>query len=624
MVTITPAQSNIVVVPSGPSTTPVTSPTMTPSVPLIGKPTANSSPTVSAAQITTKSPSAKPANTPQVNSPGDKPAAPADGGSASALPGGIGGTSGIAVASLFAVAIIAAVLYKSCAVFPGAGGFAISSIFASSDESNGKGGPSTGSEAGFGGNDSPWDQPWQSASELPEVAVREGEAAAALVGGEFAGLLKPGAAKVRPPQVITRLAVPGMCMALSQLTPDSGGSDVASMTSGNSSDGASFRSSRFPAPPPEMLEAAKSEEKNEDDLDGDLPEVGGPKVDLLFVFDTSGSLSWREYRQMKEVLTNPHGLISDVMARAHSGSRVGFVEYAYDSVVVSELDRDQDSVRRRILSSFQGDANNWDKDGMYIYETGEEVGGNALRKVNSLRQQEEETNGDDMSEEDTPTVQAREVPPAMNGMSREAHLALKWSRFEMLPPVANKEIQAKLLNALRLRRVVMVNAGELTKGGSPSEGAEAAIAEKEEMEDLGIRVITLGVGEMCDKSLSKIATGKSHFHAPSVDAVTPLLPKIVNTILKIDPKHDGKLAVNPPPVLKRRKKKREKSSVRKQIAVYRAVKAGTLDPAKSISKGLPRRASDLPPWFTEPPEGSEEIQARDALLAARPRYDSDD
>ena len=542
-----------------------------------------------------------------------EPSLPSDspnGSENSSLPGGIGGTSGIAIGSLFVIVVIGTVLYKTCAVFPGGGSFAISSIFGSSDDGNGKGGTGFESASDFSGDDSPWDQVWRSASELPENVQREGEEAAALVGGQFAGLLKPGAARVRPPQVITRLAVPGMCMALSQLSPDSAGSDAMSLTSGHSSTGTSFRSARFPSSHDISSTKNNSEQDNEDPDYVETPEVDGPKVDLLFIFDASGSLSWKEYRALKEVLARPKGLISDIMSRAHGGSRIGFIEYMYDSVVVSELDRDHDAVCRRILSSFQGDANSWDRDGMYIYEVAEEVGGNALRKVESLREHEDKAaqgNGNgsitisDGDIEEPPTVQAKEVPPAMNGMSRELHLALKWSKYEMNPPVANRHVQAKLQNAMRRRRIVIINGGELTKGGTPEHGVSAAHAEKVEMENAGIRLITLGVGESYERSLSKIATGRSHLTAPSVFEVGAVLPKLANMILKADPRRDGKSAANP--ILKRKKKKREKSTMRRQHAVYRAVKAGTMDPAMSISKGLPRRASELPPWFTEPPGG---------------------
>lgn len=526
-----------------------------------------------------------------------------DAPSGNGLPGGAGGVSGIAIGSLFVILVVGSVLYKTCAVFPEGSGFTIGSIFGGSDEGDGKGGWMAG--AGSELDDSPWDQVWRSASELPEKVVAAGEAAANLVGGEFAGLLKPGAARVRPPQVITRLAVPGMCMALSQLSP--GSSDVFSTMSGHSSESRSFRSSRFPSSQQNFKGNANA--TNEESAQQSATGGGGAlKVDLLFVFDASGSLSWREYRRLKEILTRPGGLIDNVMKNAHNGSRTGFIEYAYDSVVVSELDRDEEAVRRRILSSFQGDANNWDKDGMYIYEVGEEVGGNALRKVDSLVERNGENvglrNGSMVTSEgdieEPPIVQAKEVPPAMNGMSREAHLALKWSRFEMLPPVANKRIQEQLQNALRLRRIVVINAGELTKGGQSEYGVDAAMDEKREIESAGIRIMTLGIGEEREKDLSKLATGKYHLIANSVEGVTELIPRLTEMILKMDARHDRKLSRNALAIIKRKRRKRDRSAREKrQQAVYRAMQAGAIDPVKSISKGLPRRASELPPWFTQ-------------------------
>ena len=526
--------------------------------------------------------------------------------SGNSLPGGIAGMSGIAIASFIVMLTVGAVVYKTCAVVPGVGAFGITSLFGSSDDDNEKSGYTSEGEERDLDDDSPWDQVWKSASELPEMVVAAGEAVAAKVGGQFAGLFKPGAARVRPPQVITRLAVPGMCMALSQLP----GSDMMASASANSSELRSFKSSRFPSSH-EATSGTKSGSTSENGA-GSLKtgRLDGPKVDLLFVFDASGSLSWREYRQMKEVLTKPGGLLDDLMSKTHSGSRVGFVEYAYDSVVVSELDRDEEAVRRRILSSFQGDANNWDRDGMYIYEVGEEVGGNALRKVDSLvgRSSDNILEADQSRDvlesegdvEEPPTVQAKEVPPAMNGMSREVHLALKWSRFEMLPPVVNKHIQAQVQKAGRLRRVVVINAGEFTKGGQSPGGVEAAVHEKQKMEKAGIRILTVGVGESCEVNLARVATGKSHLSATSVSGVIPLLPKLADMILKADPRQDGLLALNPPAILKRRRRKREKSlREKRQHAVYRAMQAGAIDPAKSISKGLPRRASEMPPWFTQ-------------------------
>ena len=46
---------------------------------------------------------------------------------------------------------------------------------------------------------------------------------------------------------------------------------------------------------------------------------------------------------MKDILTKPGGLNEDLLSR--NGSRVGFVEGAYDSIPVSELDTDQEAVR---------------------------------------------------------------------------------------------------------------------------------------------------------------------------------------------------------------------------------------------------------------------------------------
>lgn len=518
-----------------------------------------------------------------------------DDSSGSGFPGGAGGTSVIAVVSIFAVLVIAAVLYKTCAVIPSIpSGFSISSIFGSSDGSNGKSGSDDDFyHDGVAGDDSPWDQVWRSASDLPEGTQREGEEVAARVGGQFAGLLKPGAARVRPPQVITRLAIPGMCMALSQLSPGSG-SSVMSITTGFSSGPLSAQQTSLLEEDASIDGSDCSEEKPATMNFDMFKNFEAPKIDLLFVLDASGSLSWRDYRHVKELITKPHGLVDGVMRRAHDGSRVGFIEYAYDSVVVSELDRDQDLVRRRILSAFQGDANNWDHDGMFIYEVGDDVDGNALRKVDSLVSREG-TIGNDT--ERPPTIQAKEVPPAMNGMSREAHLALKWSRFEMLPPVANRRIQAQLQRAVRLRRVVLVNGGELTKGGQSNGGLEAALSEKSKMERAGIRIITIGIGDCVEKNLKKLATRKYHLVTKSVKDLEKAIGRLTDMILRADMKHDGKFALHPPSILRKKRQRRYRN--KQQHALYRAIGAGKIDPVKSISKGLPRRASDLPPWFTD-------------------------
>eukprot|EP00178_Gracilaria_changii_P000150 TRINITY_DN1011_c0_g2_i9.p1 TRINITY_DN1011_c0_g2~~TRINITY_DN1011_c0_g2_i9.p1 ORF type:complete len:811 (+),score=118.83 TRINITY_DN1011_c0_g2_i9:1309-3741(+) len=520
-------------------------------------------------------------------------------GGGGSFPGGIGGMSGIAIASLAVVLVVGVVVYRSCAVFPDLGKALVSSPSESTNDDGGLMSSMVSFDSGGGEDDSPWAQVWRSASELSDSIVEMGQEAAAAVGGQFAGLLKPGAARVRPPQVITRLAVPGMCLALSQLSPDSICSDATSSSSVPSSDPPSF---------PSLSASSSSQEQSNSRLDAELSEhaeTGAivnekPRLDLLFVFDASGALSWRDYRRMKEILSTPGGVIDNVQKRVHDGSRIGFVEYAYDSVVVSELDRDLDAVRRRILSSFQGDANNWDTNDMYIYEVGDEMWGNALRKVDSLVN-DPGKNTQTISEgdiEEPPTVQATEVPPAMNGMCREAHLALKWSRYEMIPPAANKHIQSQLLNARRLRRVVLINAGELTKGGMGGQGVESALKEKIEMEKLGIRLVTIGIGESQDSELSKLGTGKSFLNATSTADVVTLVPKLVEMIIKVDYRFDGQVMKSTPVIRKRMKKSREKAK-EKRRQVYNALRLKNSDPDRSIRKGISRRASELPPWFTD-------------------------
>lgn len=517
------------------------------------------------------------------------------------LPLGVGGTSAVAIVSFIVILAVILVAYKTCAVIPNGSGFSIPSIFASSDDENASG---EGSEFGFGpgaGDDSPWDQVWQNASDLPEGVQREGEAAAAQVGGQFAGLLKPGGSRVRPPQVITRLAIPGMFTTLSQLSPDTG-SSVMSVTTGFSYDPTSQEGSRLNNNATLMENNATNGEEGKEkmDLDALAGAADAPKVDLLFVFDASGSLSWRDYRRVKEIITKPHGLIDEISRRAHDASRIGFIEYAYDSVVVSELDREKDSVRRRILSSFQGDANNWDEEGMYIYEVGSTDGGNVLRKVSSVVEQagksgkiEECSVGGSAG-----SVNVKEVPPAMNGMSREVHLALKWSRFEMLPPVANKRIQAQLQNTVRRRRVVIVNGGEFTKGGHSSGGVDAAAAESKEMERVGIRVITIGIGEDCEKELGKIGSRRHHVAVASVEEFEGAIERISRLVMAADNRNDGLFKLPGVGILKRRQRDDQNGGARKSR------RKGTTNPIdmdaiQTISKGLPRRASELPPWYTD-------------------------
>ncbi|PXF45369.1 hypothetical protein BWQ96_04889 [Gracilariopsis chorda] len=514
--------------------------------------------------------------------------------------------SGIALASLAVVVVVGAVVYKSCAIFPTGG----KSLNPSTSGSSGNDGGllSSNGDSGFYHDDdeSPWGQVWRSASELPESIVEMGQEVAASVGGQFAGLLRPGAARVRPPQVITRLAIPGMCMALSQLSPDSIESDAMSSNSGQSSEPPSFRSSRVSSSSQEHSSAVMRMETVSDKTRRNLAAYK-PRLDLLFVFDASGAMSWRDYRKLKEILSSPGGIIDNVQSRVHDGSRIGFVEYAYDSVVVSELDRDSDAVRRRILSSFQGDANNWDSNNMYIYEVGDVIWGNALRKVDSLvnsngRTGSSLTSGMGASSEgdieESPIVQATEVPPAMNGMCREVHLALKWSRYEIIPPAANKHIQSQLQNAQRLRRVVLFNGGELTKGGTSDQGFKSACREKLEMEELGIRLITVGIGDGQESELGKLATGKSFMSVPSVDELVPCVPELVQMIVKSDSRFDGQL-IRTPPVLRRRMKKSRDRAKEKRQQVYKALGVRNDESTKLISKGIPRRASELPPWFTD-------------------------
>lgn len=518
------------------------------------------------------------------------------------LPLGVGGTSAVAIISFIALLVVIVAAYKTCAIVP-SNVFVIPSIFGSSDDENG----GDESEFDFGsgsGDDSPWDQVWQDASDLSEGAQREGEAAAAQVGGQFAGLLKPGSSRVRPPQVITRLAIPGMFTTLSQLSPDSG-SSVMSVTTGFSYEPFSQEASDVESDvaavgaPGGSTAYTKKEKLALDVLAG---AVEAPKADILFVFDASGSLSWRDYRRVKEIITKPRGLIDEFARRMHDASRIGFIEYAYDSVVVSELDRDKDSVRRRILSSFQGDANNWDQEGMYIYEVGSADGGNVLRKVSSVvdkRICDEPPTRAFHRPNEPESVKVKEVPPAMNGMSREAHLALKWSRFEMLPPVANKRIQAQLQNYVRRRRVILVSGGEFTKGGHTNGGVAAAVIERKEMERNGIRVVTIGIGTECEQELAKVATRKRDITLASVDEFEGAIERIGELVMAPDTKGDGLLKLPHMPFAFKWWSKENEDDDTPNFDPNGRTTAYEADPVKTISEGLPRRASELPPWYTD-------------------------
>lgn len=394
----------------------------------------------------------------------------------------------MAVLSLIVVAVVAVILYRTCAAFPSSA-LVPSSLFANSGSDDSK----DSDDERVLDDESPWDRAWRSASDpdLPEEKVEEGkEVAAREWGGEFAGLHKPGRERIRAPQVLTRPVALDLTVALSRLPPLSEStvtSNPLSSSMGNSD---------------EPLRDVKGANIS----DG---EVEKPVVDLMFVFDASDALPWKDYRDLKESFTNPGGLLDDLMNNVGPGSRVGFVEYAYDALVVSELDSNQDVVRRRILGAFQGDANNWERGSMFIYEVDETQCCNALRKISSVTEQEagQEKKLDESDAlwdiEHAPKVSAKEVPAHMNYSCREAHLALKWAQYEMLPPVANKEVLRKLERTNRLRRILFVNAGPLTASGDTG-GLTAAKTEIEAMKERGIEVVTLGVGPKQDPDLGKL------------------------------------------------------------------------------------------------------------------------
>jgi hypothetical protein len=426
--------------------------------------------------------------------------------------------------------------------------------------------------------------------DLSPAAVAAGEATAAAIGGLFAGFMRPGTGRVRPPQVITRTAQPEMLMALSELDASGGGglNSSTKLSGGNSMSDA--EADLYDDIQPNVAVAGVAGNV----LPGmSSPGLLGadrrPKVDLIVCMDASGSLSWVEYRNVKEAFTRTGGLLDSVMSSAADGSRIAFVEYAYDSVVVSELDDNVDRVKRRVLSAFQGDANNWDRDSLYIYEVDEVYGGNALRKVKSLqgmlpsssegensgssggrtggsvsgihsatkiggsRRNKKVGSGNSSGRTSTPSpsgfdasveydmdgeefvsiANACEVPPAMNGLSRDAYMALKWSRLEMLPPLANRELERKVEQANRLRRVLIVNAGEFTDGGSIDSGLSSSKEQVDEMESRGIAVITLGIGCLQDPGLESLATGDpaAHFSVETTAGVDPIMPDVIHMIL---------------------------------------------------------------------------------------------
>jgi hypothetical protein len=441
------------------------------------------------------------------------PSSEGGGGAKDGPLGTVGARIGVGLASVVAIAVVTLAAYKAYESLPEDSLRSVMRI-----SSNTGGGPSPpGSPMPV--DESMFAQKWVHPSELPEAAVAAGEAAAAALGGTFAGFMRPGTEKVRPPQVITRTAQPEMLTALS---------DLKNMTGSLAG-----RSLSLPLSSLSLSDEAGSVEGADDVVPGMVARgtLGGsrrPKVDLIIVMDASGSMSWQEYRRTKEFFTRAGGLLDTVMGMAEAGSRVSFVEYSYDSVVVSELDDDVDRIKRRVLGSFQGDANNWDRESLYIYEVDEHFGGNALRKVNSLktkgarelqtlaRSQRKKDRGMmsedgqsmwDEENEDMSIANATEVPPAMNGLSRDAHMALKWSRLEMLPPLANRELERKMERANRLRRILILNAGELTEGGVVDTGLEASLEQTQLCEERGIATIAVGIGNCQDPGLDTLATG---------------------------------------------------------------------------------------------------------------------
>lgn len=443
----------------------------------------------------------------------------------SGFPGGIAGIIGIAVVAVIAFLVVSVGLYKASEALPSGGILP----FTWSDDSSSL-------DSVVIGDESPWDQVWRNASD-PDITPEErakAENAAAAIGGQFAGLLKPGAEKVRPPQVITRSAAVDINVALNRLASgDLSTSEIGSTAS--SSAGSIVGGGHNISPAPILAGTVASA----------VPKAFLPNMDLMVVLDASSSLQWRDYRRLKEALTGPGGLLDEVLSKAGAGSRVGLVEYAYDSLVVSELDSDQNRVRRRILGAFQGDMNNWNRESMFIYEVDEDFGGNVLRKVSSVREAHDarkrresivhEPGAEEIlwDIEQAPTVSAKEVPNSMNGISREVHAALKWARFELLPVAANPEVQALINANKRLRRVLVINAGELTKGGDPIQGIPAAQSEVEDLKSAGVEVITLGVGEHQDPNLMQLATRSRNCHisAKTVDDVQGMQPLLAAAVL---------------------------------------------------------------------------------------------
>jgi hypothetical protein len=517
-----------------------------------------------------------------------------------------------------------------------------------------------------------------SAVNLSPEAFAVGEAVATAMGGIFAGFMHPGTNKVRPPQVISRAPEPESLMSLSDL--NAGGADTSKKrillfaTRTSTGGEANFESDFL----------ADQHGSSAGHIPGmDMPWMIGanrrPKVDLIVCMDASGSLSWSEYRIAKETFTRPGGLLDSLMSAASEGSRIAFIEYAYDSVVVSELDDNVDRVKRRVLSCFQGDANNWDRNCMYIYEEDKTFGGNSLRKASILNRSTQWPSDDEDSSnamageriasngrvgcdrakrhkiapdslqpsqtdlenyakyrnkerEKAQIAREREVPPAMNGLSREVHLALKWSRLEMLPPLVDRKLEHRLQRANRLRRVLIVNAGDFTHGGLVDDGLSSAREQVNEMEGSNIAVITVGIGSSQEPSLESLATGDpaAHFALEVSSDIETIMADIIHMILSprfqssqskrvqeparahfTNKKHRTARSVKPKPIASRDRHRNigpRMTAERKLLKKLRPRgslgdrdKFGTTasqicDPR--LSRGeLFRSESDLPPWF---------------------------
>ena len=76
----------------------------------------------------------------------------------------------------------------------------------------------------------------------------------------------------------------------------------------------------------------------------------------------------------------------------------------------------------------------------------------------------------------------------------------------MLPSVANEEALRNLHVANCLRRVRLINAGELTDGSENTTGVSAATMQMEAMKKYGIEVATLAVGPAQDREPRHVAT----------------------------------------------------------------------------------------------------------------------